>query len=188
MQKNDIHAAFPLHMPMPDLKQSSASSLFVVLAVAGFILLATGILFIIFGPETIYYNTASGMTFVQVLQAYPGPIASVGGLFIGIANYGLRVSSPETKLDKAIQNTLSAAGVDANELPEGYELHADMTADNQLTIELRPVSNQADNHSNRTTDDETIRHTIDYTGQATTEANTTTLEHERLLHDGKLAA
>lgn len=63
-----------------ELPEKPSNSVATAFGIMGLIILLVGGGFIIFGPEKIYYNIYDGMTFVQYLQAYPGPIASVGAL------------------------------------------------------------------------------------------------------------
>ncbi len=80
---------------------------------------AVGLLFIVFGPDRIIYNTREGITFIKVLQLYPGPITSLGFLIACVAHYlydlneNKRINIIKDKLDERI-DTL-------NEIPEGYK-------------------------------------------------------------------
>ncbi|WP_024676196.1 hypothetical protein [Pseudomonas syringae] len=58
-----------------------------LLRLIGLLLLVVGGAFIIFGPRTVRIDYATGLTFLQFLQLYPGPIASVGMLVYGISSF-----------------------------------------------------------------------------------------------------
>ncbi|KPX42782.1 hypothetical protein RA263_04445 [Pseudomonas syringae pv. tagetis] len=78
-------------------KTDSAPVILTLLRLIGLLLLVVGGVFIIFGPGTVRINYLTGLTFLQFLQLYPGPIASVGVLVYGISNF-LRSSGIEEQM------------------------------------------------------------------------------------------
>ncbi|MEI8633056.1 hypothetical protein P4S72_15665 [Vibrio sp. PP-XX7] len=71
------------------------------------------------------------MTFVQYLQTYPGPIATAGGLIIGLGNH---MSNTETKeFNQAFNEAIEAAiEIHDDEILKGYKLNLDNTAEEDI--------------------------------------------------------
>lgn len=85
-----------------------------------------GGLTLIFGPETISYNIASGPTFIQLIQIYPGPIVSVGGFILyGCHNQMHKALTIYTQqVDEILANTIC---IQDHELPNGYIFNLEKT-------------------------------------------------------------
>ncbi|QUJ69518.1 hypothetical protein KDD30_22485 (plasmid) [Photobacterium sp. GJ3] len=94
-----------------------------------------GVLFILFGPNEIVYNRYEGMSFVQMLQAYPGPIASVGFLIYGLTNR-MRVSGLEEYQVQVLETLEAAILIKDEEIPEGYRLSIDTEAGDEKGVYL----------------------------------------------------
>ncbi len=106
-----------------------------ILSVIGIIIGVIGGGFIIFGPETIYYNRYEGMNFIQMLQAYPGPIASVGFLLVTLG--GLWSGNEEKERLKKIEESLySQLAFSPEDIPEGKMLDFERNEDGSFTVSL----------------------------------------------------
>ncbi|WP_024694774.1 hypothetical protein [Pseudomonas syringae] len=55
-------------------------------SICGFALFGAGFLTILLGPETVHYSKATGLAFLQYLQMYPGPIATLGLLIARVGS------------------------------------------------------------------------------------------------------
>ena len=86
--------------------------LFWFLIVIGGIITLVGVLTLLFGPSVVRYSLA-GPTFFELIQLYPGPIASVGMLLLGIAP---RIDRTELAPELYLLNTYELV------LPDGVEL------------------------------------------------------------------
>ncbi|CAM3345252.1 hypothetical protein BZK31_08875 [Pseudomonas floridensis] len=75
------------------------------LSICGFALFGVGFLTILLGPETVQYSRATGPTFFQYLQLYPGPIASLGLL---IAHFGSYIAARGNTVLQTPEQFLSA--------------------------------------------------------------------------------
>ncbi|MGI3002781.1 hypothetical protein ACRTDJ_06800 [Shewanella algae] len=114
-----------VRVSIPEKEDTTASHF---IAIIGYAILALGGLFIIFGPETIYYNRSEGMTFVQFLQAYPGPIATVGALIAALGSK--MINSAESDFSQELSDAFNdAVQIDDEEIPDGYKLDVDKTED-----------------------------------------------------------
>jgi len=87
-----------------------------LLSLIGLLLFVVGGAFIIFGPDTVRIDYLTGLTFLQFLQLYPGPIASVGVLVYGISTF-LRSSGI---VEPMIPEQFLTANYDLK-LPEGID-------------------------------------------------------------------
>ncbi|WP_087018235.1 hypothetical protein [Thaumasiovibrio subtropicus] len=112
---NDLPGRVRISLPHAPDSSSSSPLLWI-----GFILLFVGAVFIIFGPNQIRVSP-SGMTFLQFLQIYPGPIASVGGFCIWGANR-MHNSELEHYVKAVNEVTDRVIKISDEEVPEGYEL------------------------------------------------------------------
>lgn len=106
-----------------------------ILTAIGVAIGVVGVGFIIFGPETIYYNRVSGMTFIQILQAYPGPIASVGFLLVTLAGMwsGTEAKDRLQQIENSVYDQLAFT---AEEIPEDKQLDFEMNEDGSFTVSL----------------------------------------------------
>lgn len=53
----------------------------------GLVIGFVGAITLVFGPSTITYNIASGLTPYQMIQVYPGPIFTLGAFLIAISSH-----------------------------------------------------------------------------------------------------
>lgn len=74
-------------------------------SICGFALFGVGFLTILLGPETVRYSRATGPTFFQYLQMYPGPIATLGLL---IARVGSSIDARDNTVLKTPEQFLWA--------------------------------------------------------------------------------
>ncbi len=118
-----------------DVPEETNNLLLSILMYAGVGIAVVGLLFIIFGPDKIYYNAGEGMTFIQMLQAYPGPIASVGGLLFFV---GSQISSyMGQKNENIINKQLDAQiKIQDSEIPEGFALNMKPLEEGKYLVEL----------------------------------------------------
>ncbi|WP_086481710.1 hypothetical protein [Oceanospirillum sanctuarii] len=129
-----------------------------ILTVIGIIIGVIGGGFIIFGPETIYYNRYEGMNLLQMLQAYPGPIASVGFLLVTLG--GLWSSNEEKERLKKIEECLySQLAFSPEDIPDGKMLDFERNEDGSFTVSLVDFTpemlEEADTVTRRTIEDDT---------------------------------
>ncbi|MCP3921152.1 MAG: hypothetical protein GY714_01065 [Desulfobacterales bacterium] len=131
-----------------DIPEETNNLLLSILMYAGIGIAVVGFLFIIFGPDKIYYNAGEGMTFIQMLQAYPGPIASVGGVlfFAGsqISNY------MGQKNENIINDQLDAQiNIQDSDIPEGFVLNMKPLEEGKFLVELVESKNEDDEKKNK---------------------------------------
>lgn len=120
-----------------------------VLSFIGWLLFIVGALFIVFGPEKIYYNTRTGMTFFQILQAYPGPIASIGALIAGVANI-LSKKTKEDQVNYILLSVFDSLDFGESDLPEGKKLDLKFIDNKTITIDMIAIEqtlNKSDTQS-----------------------------------------
>ncbi|KDM89761.1 hypothetical protein [Photobacterium galatheae] len=116
---HDLPSKVKITLPEEPNSGGASFLMFIGLGIA-----IVGVLFAIFGPSKIYYNAYEGMTFIQTLQAYPGPIASVGFLICGIANYV--TNSALQEYQQAVAESLeNAIQITDEDIPEGFKLSID---------------------------------------------------------------
>lgn len=110
----DLPAKIRIDVPVPSPGPG-------ILNIIGIVIGVVGAGFIIFGPETIYYNRYSGMTLLQMMQAYPGPIASVGFLLVTL---GSLWSGHEAKqrIEAVEQALYSQLAFTEEDIPAGKQL------------------------------------------------------------------
>lgn len=109
-----------------------------ILSVIGIIIGIIGGGFIIFGPETIYYNRYEGMNFLQILQAYPGPIASVGFLLVSLG--GLWSNQAEKERLNAIEASLyRQLAFTPEDIPDGKQLDFTANEDGSFKVSLEDI-------------------------------------------------
>ncbi|RJS93563.1 hypothetical protein [Salinisphaera sp. Q1T1-3] len=136
-------AKFPLISPEPidDVGQTLKVCSYLVIAF-GVVALLTGGYNIIFGPETIRYNVIKGMTFPQFLQAYPGPIASLGFIAIALGRM-LATKADQMQLEsfnETLIETLREEDIEAEDLGDQYKLDVSKRKDGNIEIGLVDVS------------------------------------------------
>ncbi|MCQ4319020.1 hypothetical protein [Stutzerimonas stutzeri] len=133
---DDLPAEFEIKLPEPDDFIGS------VVACLGYIILAVGVLTLMFGPETIYYNRLHGMSFLQMIQAYPGPIITVGFL---IASLGQLVSNSAKKQHSEQFDALLAQRVSIldGDIPQGFQLALTPLEDNRYLLSLVEIPEAA---------------------------------------------
>lgn len=85
MQKKHSLSDLPVELELEKTDASFpslTSNILLLTQLVGFIIVATGVLTMIFGPDSVWVNRQTGMTFLQFIQLYPGPIASIGALIL----------------------------------------------------------------------------------------------------------
>lgn len=133
VEMKDLPAKVKLVLPA-----KSSGNFSMVFSIIGFSTFFVGAMFIIFGPDQIYYNMYDGMTFIQYLQAYPGPIASVGVLILSLtqaaSNSAKKGYMEEVNrcIDRAIQ-------IEEDEIPEGFTLSMEVCEDEEQTFLVKLI-------------------------------------------------
>lgn len=111
----DLPAEIEIDLPDADL------GLPWCIGIVGAIVLAVGVLTLIFGPSTIRYNMLTGMTFLQMIQAYPGPITTAGFLIVGLAQMmGNSIASRHAESLQAL--LLEKIAILDEDIPAGFAL------------------------------------------------------------------
>lgn len=87
----------------------------------GLVIAVVGGLFIMFGPDTIYYDVYEGMTFTQFLQAYPGPIATVGFVLVTIGS-AIKNKTATDQVNAIQQQVFQQLAFSPADIPEGKRL------------------------------------------------------------------
>lgn len=129
---HDLPARIQIDIPEGSAGPGILTGIGIVIGVIGF-----G--FIIFGPETIYYNRYEGMNFIQMLQAYPGPIASVGFLLVTLG--GLWSGSEEKERLQKIEDSLySQLAFSQEDIPDNKVLSFERNDDGSFTVSLEDFS------------------------------------------------
>ena len=136
---SDLPCRIKMDIPQQD---NSVSNFFFVV---GGVILAVGVGFILFGPETIYYDRYEGMTFVQTLQAYPGPIATVGGIIMGLASKAGESGGAERdrQIDAFIIQNIH---IEDSDIPAGFKLSMVQTGEPGvvlLSLESKPNEDES---------------------------------------------
>ncbi|QKE62278.1 hypothetical protein HNE05_02505 [Aquipseudomonas campi] len=107
------------------------SSLATILSFIGYGVLIVGVLTLIFGPESVMVSTFSGPDFFQMIQLYPGPIASVGFLIVSgaaLLNGQKEQLTPEAYL-------LNHYPIEPQgELPQGQKLQIGYLGDSRFLL------------------------------------------------------
>nr|WP_086937692.1 hypothetical protein [Thaumasiovibrio occultus] len=108
-------------------------------SIVGLCMLIVGCGFIVFGPDRIYYNYYEGLTFVQMLQAYPGPLATVGCLVtvLGSKLGGAEENKRQRALDDLVAKRIK---IDDAEIPDGFTLSIvplEIAGDVKLSLERK---------------------------------------------------
>ena len=133
---NDLPAVIDLNLSEPNQ---------IVFGVLAFIGLAVAVIaggFIAFGPDRVYYSIADGMSFWQVWEAYPGPIASVGAALASMAIYW-----PKEQRNKnnrlARQQITSRLDIAAGDVPDGYTVLMENLGNYRFKISLAEAQQPA---------------------------------------------
>lgn len=107
------------------------SPLATILSFIGYGVLIVGVLSLIFGPESVMVNTFSGPDFFQMIQLYPGPIATLGFLVVSAAtllNGQKQQLTPEAYL-------LNHYPIEPQgELPQGQKLQIGYLGDSRFLL------------------------------------------------------
>ncbi len=122
------------------IKKSIDTNKFIgyLFAIVGIAIGVIGGAFIMFGPSTITYNRYEGMTFFQMLQAYPGPVATVGGVILTIGSSVVSVS--EAALSKKILEEINKQmDFDISKLPDDEEVTIENVADGSLLVDIQKI-------------------------------------------------
>lgn len=89
MQRKYDLSEFPIEVELEKLngpKEGLIGTLLTLTFIAGLIITCVGVATLIFGPDRVMVNRVTGMTFSQFILLYPGPIATIGFLTLGLAN------------------------------------------------------------------------------------------------------
>ena len=105
------------------------------LVIVGVIMLLLGGVTLLTGPDYISYNPAVGMTFEQMIQAYPGPIVSVGLLII-VAGQAVSGSISKGNAEALAEQLASRVSIPDEDIPEGYQLHLEGHGGPHYTLRL----------------------------------------------------
>ncbi|MES1939349.1 hypothetical protein T5B8_03866 [Salinisphaera sp. T5B8] len=134
---------FPLVTDKPETDDAQTYTVFSYLVSAiGLLTLLVGGYFLLFGPEYVRYNVVTGMTFKQILQAYPGPIASLGavavaiGQAIGNAGEKHRVAAVEAVVTTALEREQ----ITPEDFGDEYRLSMRKRQDDRLELDLVDVT------------------------------------------------
>lgn len=131
----DLPVEINLDIPEPSKALNTWS---VILMCLGGIIGVVGGLFIFFGPETIYYNRTSGMTLLQFLQAYPGPMATVGFGILAMGN--ILAGQATKKVSEAVDQQLAEKlAIDDSAIPEGQVIALEPISETQFMVSLKAV-------------------------------------------------
>jgi len=111
----------PSRVRIAQIKEAKSGGL-IFFFIIGVLITLIGFVTLIFGPEHIYYNLSEGMNFLQFIQAYPGPITSIGAAIIGITNQmlGATTTRYHEQLNKAISD---AVLIKDEDVPDGFQLN-----------------------------------------------------------------
>lgn len=120
-----------------------------VVAAVGWILFVVGFATMVFGPETIHYNRLTGMTFWQFIQAYPGPITSVGVLVLSMSSY-LKSSHLKAQTETLLAVIDEKTNIQEEEIPPGKQLDIKIIDYGKLYIQLIDEESASDEISNQT--------------------------------------
>ncbi len=132
---NDLPTKVKINMP-----ESPSAAGSVIMTIIGFVMLVVGGLFIIFGPDRVYVG--SHMSFVEFLQLFPGPIATVGGFLIGVGNW--LAQSGDSSYRKAVDAAVGeAVQIQDDEVPDGFELAINKADDEEIFL-VELVEKKAD--------------------------------------------
>ena len=104
------------------IKKEKTNWLATIIMLIGFVVTVVGAYFIMFGPSTIVYNRFEGMSYMQMMQAYPGPLASIGFAIIMLSRVLFGIG--EEKMDPEwITNQIhDKTAFDILNLPDDEEL------------------------------------------------------------------
>ncbi|CAH0533647.1 hypothetical protein VST7929_01518 [Vibrio stylophorae] len=136
-----------VYIPLDTIK-SPATRLATTIHYMGLAIALIGFGFVLFGPETIYYNRLQGMSFIQYWQAYPGPIASVG-MLIAVIGGKMASSLCESAQKQAIEMIEAAIQIEDSELPQGHKVNMDELKTNHFWISFVEDS-EANEEANKT--------------------------------------
>jgi len=121
-----------------NVRQNGSGYLSVGLLFPGLVLAITGGLFVLFGPEAIYYDVAEGMDLIQFFQLYPAPIASVGVVLASLGSYvgNQSVRRHREAIEKQIKDQLAFT---AEDIPKGKQLYISPLQDDYYEVVLGDV-------------------------------------------------
>ncbi|UUY10470.1 hypothetical protein LRS11_10760 [Pseudomonas sp. J452] len=110
---------------------NESPSLATLLSFIGYGVLIVGVLTLIFGPESVMVSTFSGPDFFQMIQLYPGPIASAGFLIASAATLMNGQKLQLTPEDYLLNHyPIEPQG----ELPQGQDLHVGYLGDSRFLL------------------------------------------------------
>lgn len=106
-----------------------------IIRAVGLLVCGVGIFTLVAGPETISYNRNVGMTFLQMIQAFPGPIATVGFLLAGLGQ--TIESNTSASHELGIKDALMyKVIIPERRIPVGFRLQVDPLGGNQFRVHL----------------------------------------------------
>jgi len=138
IQIDDLPAK--VKIKFPERQEGNGSN---VLFWLGSIIACVGFLFIMFGPNEIYFNRSEGVTFIQFLQIYPGPIATAGGILVYIAQ-AVSAGSEKEYQDEVEECLAIAIDIKDEDIPEGLTLSMELCEgeDDIMMVKLVAKTNE----------------------------------------------
>jgi len=123
MQKNHRVPEFPVEVEINHTKESNAPVNFLlgVLQVSGFLIAVVGVLSLLFSPESVWVNREKGMSFLQFIQIYPGPMITVALLMMSM-QYIVRIYLFSRLQRQFLLSVYEELQLDNEEIPVGQEL------------------------------------------------------------------
>src|SRR5690554_4973475 len=123
MQDKCLLPDFPVDIELSNIqdRKTPANIVLNIMQVFGFLIAAAAVLSLLFGPDSIWIDRSKGMTFLQFIQLYPGPIITIAIMILSMVTMMKTYvySKMQTKLKEEIYNQL---GLRNEDLPEGKEL------------------------------------------------------------------
>ena len=138
IQIDDLPAKVKIELP--ERQEGNGSN---ILFCLGSIITCVGFLFIMFGPDEIYFSRSDGATFIQFLQLYPGPIATAGGILLYIAR-AVSDGSEKEYQDEVEECLATAINIQDKDIPEGLALSMEPCEgeDNIMMVKLVEKTNE----------------------------------------------
>jgi len=133
---NDLPVVInPAIMPEPELSYAGF-----IITLIGIIIALVGIVTIITGPDVIQYYEDEGMSFKQIIQAFPGPIATAGSLIFYFGNKCRNDFSENEIMDSYIKEKLDLRSED---VPDGKEISIEIPeGENKYHIKLVDIESR----------------------------------------------
>jgi len=104
------------------IKKEKTHWLAIIIMLIGIVAIVVGAYFMMFGPNSIIYDRFEGMSYIQLMQAYPGPLASIGFAIIMLGKVLFSIGGEKMNGEWVVSQIQDITDFDILNLPDNEEL------------------------------------------------------------------